>query len=293
LFGILINHSICGTGAVIAFFVLSGFIIHYPYACGKKLEVKEFLVRRWVRVGGPLLVVCLIAYHYGVFLGIPIWSLICEVIYYALYPLLYAIKLSWRVKLYCSFILGAFATVNFNQHNIASMLHQAYIRYNPNYACNGPLITWAIGLPCWLLGVVLAERIDNERTVSVLQIFYWRVVIFVCGVIVFTLQAHYFVSYVLTLNFFAIVCYKWIGEEILYYRNHQPVEMIEYFGLFSYSLFISHKLYYYLFVHYCPINILSYPVYIFSAFFISYLFYLVVEEPSHKLARVLGKYKNY
>jgi peptidoglycan/LPS O-acetylase OafA/YrhL len=51
---------------VIVFFVISGFCIHYPYHKGKPVLLREFLVRRCLRIGIPLSICLLIAYFvYG------------------------------------------------------------------------------------------------------------------------------------------------------------------------------------------------------------------------------------
>jgi len=44
-----------GLAAVMVFFVISGFCIHFPYATGKPLRLPPFYLQRFTRIGLPLL----------------------------------------------------------------------------------------------------------------------------------------------------------------------------------------------------------------------------------------------
>ncbi len=50
-----------GTWAVAAFFLISGFCIHFPYANGKTLNLPSFYVARFLRIGIPLVAAVAIA----------------------------------------------------------------------------------------------------------------------------------------------------------------------------------------------------------------------------------------
>src|SRR5690242_18982998 len=98
----------CGPAAVIVFFVISGFCIHYPFRGVERLQVSSFLARRYIRIGIPALAAMGLAGWTGVqalLLKSPsfaftldairhvndghtglIWSLVCELIYYTCYP---------------------------------------------------------------------------------------------------------------------------------------------------------------------------------------------------------------
>ena len=90
--GSIVDSGFCGVGAVIAFFVLSGFVIHLPNTKEFK-NVYSYFTRRYIRIGAPLLIIGLLSLRLNCFEAIPIWSLYCEIIYYTIYPLLY-----WVVK---------------------------------------------------------------------------------------------------------------------------------------------------------------------------------------------------
>src|SRR5437763_1136751 len=77
--------SFCVVGTIIGFYIISGFVIQYPNKT-EITNVKKFLIRRWLRIGLPLLVISYIGIRINHFDFIPIWSLYCELIYYTIYP---------------------------------------------------------------------------------------------------------------------------------------------------------------------------------------------------------------
>src|ERR1700749_4001404 len=83
--GYILANAFDGTSAVIAFFIISGFVIHYPNRNGIK-DVKTFWIRRFLRIFIPLIII----YFAGTRFGHPdkavMWSLICELVYYTIYP---------------------------------------------------------------------------------------------------------------------------------------------------------------------------------------------------------------
>jgi peptidoglycan/LPS O-acetylase OafA/YrhL len=289
--GMLIPNLFSGIGAVIAFFIISGFVIHYPNKKGIS-DVRKFLLRRWLRIGIPLLVVVAITVHYNCFNCIPIWSLYCELIYYTIYPLLLKIKVSWKLKFIISFIISFVVIGIFCTNDIAFFIHQKSISSSASFAGAywqlGPYITWIVGLPCWLLGVLLAENIDTiTKSVSVKRILFLRIGVFAISVVLNIAKFHFFVSYIFSMNLFALILFVWIRDEILYYRERQPVRLLEEMGKFSYSLYLIHSVCYAMLIYFFPLTMLSYFIFIAVAIFMSYLFYLSIEKPSHLLAKKL------
>src|SRR5690242_16820078 len=51
------HNSVNGLAAVIIFFIISGFCIHYPYQMGKSLPLGSYLIRRSFRICIPLLAI--------------------------------------------------------------------------------------------------------------------------------------------------------------------------------------------------------------------------------------------
>ncbi len=284
--GVAINHLYFGVAAVIAFFVISGFVIHYPNRNKDHFDVVPFLLRRWLRIGLPLLLVGLVANHFNYYDRIPVWSLYCELIYYTIYPVLFSIKTSWKSKFIIAFVLSIAAAAFFGRDNFQSLLQQQQLNYNINYWQLGTSLTWLIGLPCWLLGVMLAEKIDKvDYTVSVATIWKYRVLVYLCSVFIFVLAAHLYVSCLFTLNFYALLLYVWIEKEIVYYRTHRVSRLFEYGGKFSYSIYLGHELCFIMLSAFIAYNGYTYLLFILLSLVISYVIYLLVEYPSHKLAQ--------
>jgi peptidoglycan/LPS O-acetylase OafA/YrhL len=288
-FGIGLNHVFFGPGAVVGFFIISGFVIHYPVK-SQKLEVRAFLLRRWVRIALPLIVVVLVSIYYNRFYFIPIWSLYCELIYYTLYPILRRIRLAWLKQYFISLAVALLLPVFFAHGELTSLLNFRNIDYTGSFAALGDLLTWAVGLPCWLLGVLLAENIDSfSDRISSLKMYFVRLLVLAVGVCVVGLKAHLFVSFIFTLNFFAWLLYFWIRLEIQFFRSHKPLGILEYCGRFSYSLYLLHGLIGSFLVLMMDVDIKTYFIFVFLSLLASWIFYLVIEEPSHQLSKRISK----
>ncbi len=281
LWGVLFS----GVGSVMAFFIISGFVIHYPNRDSYPATL-PFLIRRWFRIALPLIVISLIAGKFDQFSAIPIWSLYCELIYYTIYPLLIRIKLSWTTKFTISFLLSLVIIVLFSSGDRLSLIHQKDLGYNGAYWQLGAFFTWIVGLPCWLLGVVMSQQIDEDKTaVSTRKIYLFRAGVLGTGILLDVFKFHFFLSYFFSMNFFAILIFFWLKSEILYHRNRPPVRFFEFLGKFSYSLYLCHNVFVFFIRKTMPVNLYTYfPIIIITILF-SYLFYVLVEKPSNLLSR--------
>jgi peptidoglycan/LPS O-acetylase OafA/YrhL len=289
LAGIGVNHAWLGPGAVIGFFVISGFVIHYPLI-GTELNAKPFLVRRWVRVGIPLLVVAIASSFIDRFDLIPIWSLYCELVYYTIYPLLRRLKISWTTQFLVAFVISLAVIGILARGEINSMFAQQNLGYTGSYAVLGNMLTWIVGLPCWLLGVLVAERAHRgTQYVSRLKVWMIRLVVWAIAVVLVGLKAHWFVSYLLTLNFFAFLIAWWFEKEVFFFRDHAAPRWLEFCGKFSYSLFLLHGISVSVVVLFMDVTIATYFLYVLITLLISYVFYLLVEKPALILAKRLGR----
>jgi len=290
-FGRFVTHAwqsvVFGTPAVIVFFVISGFCIHLPFRGDKKLAVGRYYLRRYTRILIPVagaLCVYRLDGQKLTFLGehsilweSPLWSLACEEIYYAAYPLLRVIRrrVGWKVLLPVVFAAG---TITAATHPHSLSWHDF-----------GPLGTSLILLPVWLLGCLLAEQADSIPVMdSNLRIWLWRFLIWLGCWTTEMLHFKVGVPYTQTMIWFGLLAYFWVKNEIAYGKHSTPNRYLVSAGAWSYSLYLVHApgmgFYWRL-----PVPNLGYLfnwiATMLSSLGFSYIFYLLVERPSHNLAR--------
>lgn len=274
-----------GPAAVIVFFLISGFCIHFPYRSGKQIAPLPYYSRRYVRILLPMVG----AIALGRLANTPLtllndsilWSLLCEEIYYAIYPALILLKnnIGWKALL----VLSACVSV-------------AVLAVDPragDYPSYGFSLNWLLGLPCWLMGCWLAENFERRPPASVTlsSIWTWRLGIWFLSSLTSVLRFHTPIGYPWTLNLFAVVALFWLEREIAFFSAHPPLSSLEWAGKWSYSLYLVH-----LPLATLSLSLLGGPArgplrWLFQVTFTyvgCYLFYLLVEKPSHHLARRLS-----
>ncbi len=289
--GNFLSISFVGVVAVICFFIISGFVIHYPNRAGIS-NIKNFYTRRYIRVLVPLLVIFLVSIPFGNPENSVVWSLYCELIYYTIYPFLAVIKISWRSKAVVAFLLSGVAMIIGAPGDTVALLDGERAGYDGQYWQLGYLWTWIVGLPCWLLGVLLAEKIDSVKTiVSRPKIYLFRAAMFAVSIGLLIAQFHFFVSYIISLTLVSLLFVKWIEYEIQYFKKNKPVQFLENWGKFSYSLYLTHPLAHILILKVLPFTSYSYWLYVLLAIAGAYSVYLVLERPSHLLAQRLTRRK--
>lgn len=278
-----------GPAAVIVFFVISGFCIHYPNKQFTKLNIPSFYTKRFIRIGIPAIVMVFIYYLLRINLKAPhyqtLWSIICEVIYYLLYPILLFIRryVKWTYLIALAY-LGACILLLSNTNTV--------IAGQQSYVAMG-LLTWVIGLPCWLLGCWLAENYQRFKLLASYKIWAWRIFILILFIILRIVKSHItsvFGSNCYTLNAFAIIACVWLGYEVKYYLHHTPYQWLEAAGKWSYSLYLIHTTVRYI-LYQMGINTSKFqsPLLVVACFIFAYLFYLLIEKTAHKLATEISK----
>lgn len=274
-----------GPAAVIAFFVISGFCIHYPFARTQRIpSLAAFMVRRVLRIGLPLAAAVTLAPLVGVQLNLLndsiLWSLIAELVYYLLYPALLAVRrggCTWT-----HMWAGAFVAA------VAVALTRPDAG---NYPSFGVSLNWVLGLPCWLAGCELAERAVQDGLPNRQWTWTWRLSVWALASATSILRYHTPLGYPWTLNVFAVVVVVWIAGEIGRYRTRMPLRGIEWAGGWSYSLYLAHLPAQAAFRHMewpAMAPMLQWSLQLAFALTSSYAFYLAVERPGHRLARALA-----
>ena len=285
LFKGVYNNAFSGPAAVIVFFVISGFCIHYPYREGAKLWPASYFARRYIRILAPMLLAIIISVPLG--LGLTnlnnsiLWSLLCEEIYYVLYPgLLFA---SRRVG-WTSIIVGAY---------FCSFAVVCSAPRTLNYASYGPYLNWLLGFPCWLLGCRVADKVRSLRTLALStgSIWLWRAAAWILSSLCSVLRFHASVGYPWTLGLFALFVYLWLQREVIYHNTHSPRAIFERGGKWSYSIYLTHQhgMVVFALALGSPTGVLSWVASVSFTVLAAYVFYRVAEKPSHELARKVGK----
>jgi len=290
-FGFFLANAFDGMAAVIAFFIISGFVIHYPNKNGIP-NLKEFWIRRFLRILIPLSVILIIGSKFNHPEKTVVWSLFCELIYYAIYPFLSMIRLSWKSKFFIAYAIAALVICLLGYNDIISFFKQTNSNYDGGYRPAGGYFTWIIGLPCWLLGVLIAEKIDYLKQATFKSVMIYRLLVFAVSWFCIVGEFHLHLSYILSMNIFALLLYKWIQTEIVYFKTHRPNPLLEKMGKFSYSLYLCHPLLYVIIGLFINLNTATYPLFILLTITSSYGFYLLVEKPSHIIARKINNKYN-
>lgn len=283
--------SVSGPAAVIVFFLISGLCIHYPYRNGERPQWPQYYGRRALRLGLPMLGIMLLSRCFGLEYGLStlfanciLWSLLAEIVYFTLYPLLLAAskRIGWHRMILLAFV-AAYAL-----HALAPMDPNFMPR---NYTAFGPAFTWVLGLPCWLLGCLLAEKTDSLARLPYRGgIWRWRLGVWFASCLTFALKFHSPLSETWTLNLFAVLVFFWLQRELVCFRHRPPSRWTEWGGEFSYSIYLCHFTANAAFSMMQLPNlgaILNWSLLMSCTLAFSYLYYLAVENPAHRLARCL------
>lgn len=284
--GLIVPFS--GVSAVMVFFVVSGFCIHYPYASGRTFRSMPFYLQRLTRIGLPLLVAAVLHHWVGTYLWLKnvLWAVYCEIIYYALYPLL-RIMLQ-RVGAY-RFLLGSFVVSwlfclqpdNGYGHIMAYQAGWTWLVCLPVWLCGCVLANWQAGLMTIPASVSrLTKMIDDHLGLVRTGLWALSSVLLVLGI-------REILPFKYSLPASGLVVLVWLLAELQ--RSNQE-SWLSRFGLAGYSIYLMHPLAELPeLLQVSGINpVIYWVVRLVMTVIVSALFYFVVELPSHRLARRLG-----
>jgi peptidoglycan/LPS O-acetylase OafA/YrhL len=274
-----IYSSFDGVAAVMVFFIVSGFCIHLPYVGARELPLTKFIIRRYIRIGIPLAAILTIMQFLGGAASVNghavLWSIYAELIYYTIYPALFMMSksLGW------SLIIALFAVIS----AVMTLTH-----LSNDFPWQFGSLTWLWGLPIWVSGCLLAEKF---RTGSLLDVYgnlwLWRITAWALGAAATLGVFHTSVKigYPVSMLLFTIFAFFWLSLEL-----QTPVSswrLLESFGRASYSLYLVHNVVLGLIRDHLELSPSAAAV-VFPGVaitLITYLFYKLIEAPSHLFAR--------
>lgn len=277
--GTVIGSSFNGSSAVMVFFIISGLCIHRPYVDAASLSITTFLIRRYIRIGLPLIAILAVAHSIGAVavgsLQAVLWSVYVELIYYSIYPLLFyaARQYGWAALIIAASTFSAYLTF-------------AHLDYTNMQQFSE--LTWLWGLPIWLAGCKLAEDLgDGKSTRAPGSLFTWRLTAWGLGAIALFLNNNspIRIGQPVTMLFFSTFAYFWLSKELT--SPGSWWRWLEGLGAASYSLYLIHHIIireFDAFVPFArqPFGILLQWATIATA---TYVFYKLIEAPSHRFAR--------
>ena len=143
-------------------------------------------------------------------------------------------------------------------------------------------------MPAWLLGCLLAEQADSLTADRVPRIWWWRFSVYAASALGGLLGFHSPIGLPWTMPLFSVLVFFWLRQEIRRNRMKPPIAFLENAGVWSYSLYLMHFpalwLLYVFHVSFRPTALLS-VLQLSVVMALSYVFYLLIERPSHWLAR--------
>jgi peptidoglycan/LPS O-acetylase OafA/YrhL len=288
------NSLFNGSAAVIVFFLVSGFCIHFPFRNNKlDLFMPSFYARRFIRILIPAFIYLTLLRHVTGIAYRPnetvLWSVVCESTYYFLYPAILFLRRrsSWQALEAVSFIAAA----------IVILTHQEMLPWGDNAYIALKDLTWIVGLPCWILGCWLAETHSKFPLLSTTRIWMFRISIWALVVAENLYHFHgkgLFSSGCILLDLFCFIACAWLGCEIVYASHHGSNSKLEWAGTWSYSLYLIHTITPALFgvvgLGFMDKLWPTHFVVLATAFLLSYGYYRLVEYPSHMTAITAGRW---
>ncbi len=308
--------------AVMLFFLVSGFCVHYPYAAsGRLFELKPYSIRRFLRIYPPYLAVValgiliewfrshyfgeqitsaskilatvLMIQNYGsepgqMGVNPSLWSLPVELELYLVYPFFYWLLMRNGIKR--SMVVVGLVSLGALGLFLSTNLHTLYnnLNYIGNFA-----IYWII----WCAGALLAEWVKRDRLPR------WQPWLWIVMALTFSIaMVSYFLKLFIGIQelvwagfYFLVILWGLTQKDPLKFLSSRMRKLFLSIGLISYSLYLIH----FPFFKLCgaiwinifgtkPANFLIPLFFCIVCIPLAYAFYLYIEAPSHRLARKLA-----
>jgi peptidoglycan/LPS O-acetylase OafA/YrhL len=209
-----------------------------------------------------------------------LWSLVCEEIYYLLYPLLRRLGSRFGFRRIIAVAYGLSVLVVLTDPRAG------------NYPSYGAALNWLLGLPVWLVGCELAEVVSKPQPVpSRRAIWAWRLGVWGAAFVASVLRFHSPIKYPWTLNLFGFLAGLWLLREISYRRAFPAPLVLERGGRWSYSIYLVHLQAAALFALLGLPGLGRYSTWLLLTGFTlagCYAFARLIEFPSHRFARLAG-----
>jgi len=308
--------------AVMLFFLVSGFCVHYPYAAsGRLFELKSYSIRRFLRIYPPYLAVVALgvliewfrSHYFGeqvtsvakilatVFMvqnygseagqmdvNPSLWSLPVELELYLVYPFFYWLLMRNGIKR--SMVVVGLVSLGALGLFLSTNLHTVYnnLNYIGNFA-----IYWII----WCAGALLAEWVKRDRLPR------WRPWLWIVMALTFSIaMVSYFLKLFIGIQelvwagfYFLVILWGLTQKDPLKFLSSRMRKLFLSIGLISYSLYLIH----FPFFKVCgivwinifgtkPANFLIPLFFCIVCIPLAHAFYLYIEAPTHRLARKLA-----
>jgi peptidoglycan/LPS O-acetylase OafA/YrhL len=308
-----------GPAAVIVFFVISGYCIHNAYQRDVTLKPINYYASRFVRIGLPLVILLCLVQPLPTgqnYLESVLWSLYCEMVYYAAYPLLRP-----RFRYIGEMIVGSAIVAGVMVAVVRLVGHPAcHNCVYETYGVSGTALLYAAG---WISGCLIAETQRNTKQFSVRgayspltmlisrglvkstrllahHIVALRVIVVMAGAAIMILLSGSslkpaFVPNItadITLPLFQFLAAIWIATETVTPSEASIWPKLAALGAWSYSLYLCHKMALALLemTQFDGTSRFAWFAEVALAFAISYVFYRMIERPSHLVSQRLRKY---
>ena len=300
--------------AILLFFLISGFCIHYPNTSVKTNPCwKTYFIRRFWRIypayfvalilttgisylcfklwgdktwdTGKILRVATLSQNYppgnGQFLSNPsLWTIPLELEFYVLYPLAFSLfgKMRSSMLVFVSLSIST-ASIYLSYHGLSWLTFTA-------------LFLW----PSWLLGAWVARLYSKERLDKFKLYFQLPILSIAFAIALLSRYENWesWLQYIPWTTFYLSFFIFCLSQKDLLYRTigHRAVITISWIGKISFSLYLIHfpifKIFGYLhrdFFGGKPANFLVPLLYLIPTIFIAWLFFIWVENPIHQWSK--------